>query len=421
MNRKAKTGIGIAAAGVLAAAAICICREYAPWSVTDSTIDTLRTVEVPAPELLYDIPRDSFLIEEYEVRRHENLSDIMLKAGVDYARINELAAKAEPVFSTRRIRAGNRYTAFCSPDSLHRLMHWVYVINPTDYLVCSLAGDSTHVELRHKDVGTRRRTASARISSSLWNAIAGRGLTPALALELSDIYAWTVDFFGIEEGDYFKVVYTENVVDSVAVSIGSIECALFVHRGRSYYAFRYEQDSTAGYFDLEGNSLRRAFLKAPLKFSRISSRFSNGRMHPVLKIRRPHHGVDYAAPAGTPVYAIGDGHVTARGWDHKGGGNYLKIRHNSVYTSVYMHLRGFAKGIAKGSSVRQGELIGFVGATGLATGPHLDFRVYKGGSPIDPLRMEAPPVEPVSNDNIQRFIIYSDSLRAVIDALPLDN
>ena len=131
--------------------------------------------------------------------------------------------------------------------------------------------------------------------------------------------------------------------------------------------------------------------------------------------------MDYAAPAGTPVYAIGDGHVTARGWDHKGGGNYLKIRHNSVYTSVYMHLRGFAKGIAKGSSVRQGELIGFVGATGLATGPHLDFRVYKGGSPIDPLRMEAPPVEPVSNDNIQRFIIYSDSLRAVIDALPLDN
>lgn len=407
----------------LAAALAAACGLYygQAWGlfVTNKAVDTLTRVEVPAPELLYDIPRDSFLVEEYEVLRNENLSDIFSRAGVPYSKIHEMAQKADPVFDTRKIRSGQPYTFFYTPDSLRELRHWVYVINNTDYLVCSLAGDSSHVELKHKDVQTVERTVAAEINSSLWNAITDKGLTPSLALELSDIYAWTVDFFGIERGDYFKVIYSENMVDNQSVGIAEIKCALFVHHQREYYAFKFSEDSVSSYFDLEGNSLRKAFLKAPLKFSRISSRFSNGRMHPVLKIRRPHHGIDYAAPAGTPVYAIGDGHIIAKGWDKKGGGNYLKIKHNSIYTTVYMHLKNFAKGISNGSHVRQGDLIGFVGSTGLATGPHLDFRVFKGGKPIDPLKVDAPPVEPVSNDNVQQFMIYSDSLRNVIDAIAL--
>ena len=171
------------------------------------------------------------------------------------------------------------------------------------------------------------------------------------------------------------------------------------------------------YVDDAGQSLRKAFLKAPLKFSRISSTFSNGRLHPVLKIVRPHHGVDYAAPKGTPVFALGDGHVLIKGWDPKGGGNYMKIKHNSVYTTVYMHLNGFAKGIGSGSSVKQGQVIGFVGSTGLATGPHLDFRVFKNGRAINPLKMDAPAVEPVKKEHLQDYLKFIKPLQVELDAL----
>jgi murein DD-endopeptidase MepM/ murein hydrolase activator NlpD len=186
------------------------------------------------------------------------------------------------------------------------------------------------------------------------------------------------------------------------------------HSGKDFFAIPFEQDSSLSFFDEEGNSLRKTFLKAPLKFSRISSRFSNSRLHPVLKIRRPHHGVDYAAPTGTPVYSVGDGKIIAKAWDKKGGGNYIKIKHNGTYTTGYLHLNGFAKGIKVGDFVKQGDLIGYVGKTGLATGPHLDFRFYRNGKPVDPLKVDAPPVEPISEENKTIFdsikTIYMDSL-----------
>ena len=219
-------------------------------------------------------------------------------------------------------------------------------------------------------------------------------------------------------GDQFGVVDDELVAGDKVVGTGDITSAIYVSNGggRSY-AFRHVVDSVAGYYDLQGNSLRRAFLKAPLHFSRISSRFSNGRMHPILKIRRPHHGVDYAAPKGTPVVALGDGKVIAKGYDGKGGGNYVKIRHNSIYTTVYMHLNNFAKGLSTGQNVRQGDVIGNVGATGLATGPHLDFRMYRDGKPVDPLKVEMPPAEPIDNDEIIDFMDESDKLRQTLDSL----
>lgn len=382
--------------------------------------DTTNTcVHCAEPECLYGIPIDSFDIENHTVGRNDVLSAILARAGVPAQAAIAANNAAKDVFDFRTIRRGNSYTLFFSPDTLHQLRHFVYSIDARHYVTCTF-GDTITVSQHQHNVRKVRREAAATISTSLWNATTDAGLSPALALELSDIFAWTVDFFGIEKGDYFKVIFTENYIDSTAIGIDNIEAALFVSHGRPFYAFRFTNDSTESYFDLEGNSLRKAFLKAPLKFSRISSRFSHGRMHPVLKIRRPHHGVDYAAPSGTPVYTIGDGRVIAKGWDKKGGGNYVKIKHNSVYTSVYMHLRGFAKGIATGSNVKQGDLIGTVGATGLATGPHLDFRVYMNNKPIDPLKMEAPPVEPVSNDNIQTFINYSDSVRTVLDAIRVE-
>jgi len=227
---------------------------------------------------------------------------------------------------------------------------------------------------------------------------------------LSKIFAWTIDFFAIQKGDRYRLIYDELSVDSVSIGIGEIHAIEFDHYGEENYAFRFVQASIWDYIDEKGKSLRKTFLKAPLQYSRVSSRFSNGRMHPVLRIRRPHHGVDYAAPRGTPVVSIGDGTVIA-GADQKGGGGYyLKIKHNAAYTTTYMHLRGFAKGITVGKRVRQGEEIAYVGSTGLSTGPHLDFRVHMYGKPIDPLKMKADTVEPVKEENLIRYNLVKDSL-----------
>lgn len=385
----------------------------------ESVTTTADSVCVPEPELLYGLPIDSFIIEEGKVGRNESLSTILLHGGVSFATIHSLAERCKPAFDVRGIRQGHNYTLFFSADTLHELKHFVYDIDATRYLRCSFTDSITASVERHK-VTFVRREVGATITSNLWNATRDKGLPPYLSLELSDIFAWTVDFFGIEKGDNFRVIFTERYVGDTPIGLERIEAAVFTHHGKPFYAFHFEQDSTSSYFDLEGNSLRKVFLKAPLKFSRISSHFSHSRLHPVLKIRRPHHGIDYAAPTGTPVYSIGDGRVIAKGWDKKGGGNYVKIRHNSVYTTVYMHLHKITKSLSVGSMVRQGEQIGTVGRTGLATGPHLDFRVYMNNSPIDPLKVEAPPVEPVDNDNIQEFINYSDSIRNVLDAINIE-
>lgn len=408
--------LGIAA--VVAASLYFAGQRLLRPSITESTIDTMSVAALPPIELHYDIPRDSFLIDEDVVKRNQNLSDILMRAGVDSRTIAQAASIPDSVFDVRRMKVGRPYTLFYTPDTIHKLRYFVYSIDNTDYVVWNL-GDTVKAERKSKPVTVVERSASASITSSLWNAITGQGLSPALAVELSEIFAWTVDFFGIEKGDYFKVLYQEMFVDSTSIGVGEVKAALFHHRNRNYYAFRFNEGDEWNYFDEDGNNLRKAFLKAPLKFSRISSRFSSGRLHPVLKIRRPHHGVDYAAPSGTPVYSIGDGRVVHKGWDAKGGGNYLKIVHNSVYTTVYMHLQGFAKGISQGSQVKQGEVIGFVGATGLATGPHLDFRVYKNNRPIDPLKMEAPSADPVKAENRDRYKLLSDSLKVAIDDIRL--
>ena len=386
--------------------------------VTPETIDTLEVVEIPEPQLLYGFPVDSFYIEQYKVKRNQYLADVLTKNGIDYSDVYQIANKAKPVFDVKKFKKGNRYTLFFNNDSMKKLQSFVYEIDNTDYMVADLR-DSINVYRNQKDVVTVKKAASGVITTSLWNTIKDENLSPMLAVELSDIFAWTVDFFGIEKGDYFKVVYDEEFVDSVSINITKVYSSLFHHRGEDYYAFYFEQDSVWNFFDEQGNSLRKAFLKAPLKFSRVSSRFSNSRFHPVLKIRRPHHGVDYAAPEGTPVHALGDGRIIAKGYQKRGGGNYLKIKHNSVYTTVYMHMRGFAKGMAKGVRVKQGQLIGYVGHTGLATGPHLDFRVFKQGHPVDPLKIKAPPVEPVKPENTDRFMEFISPLKAGLDSLQI--
>jgi len=294
----------------------------------------------------------------------------------------------------------------------------MYGRNTTDFVVFDVT-DTVAVYVRQKPIKTIRRTAEGVILVSLWNNIRKNGHNPALCYRIADLYAWQIDFFGIQEGDYYKVIYDELVVDdSVSLDIGRIHGAVFNHNHRHYYAIPFEQDSVTEYYDEKGQNLRKAFLKAPLRFSRISSRFTNSRRHPILRISRPHHGVDYAAPAGTPVVSIGHGTVIAAGYK-RGGGNYVKIRHNSNYSTTYMHLSRFATGIRKGAKVEQGQRIGYVGSTGLSTGPHLDFRVYRNGQPIDPLRMESPPVNTLNPASKTAFNAVRDSLIESLSALPL--
>ena len=241
-----------------------------------------------------------------------------------------------------------------------------------------------------------------------------RQMSQSLAMELSDIFAWSIDFFALQKGDSFKVIYDEEFIDSTSIGNGRIWGAWFEHGGKRYYAIPFEQKGRISYWDENGNSLRKNLLKSPLKYSRISSRFSNSRLHPILRIRRPHHGVDYAAPAGTPVMAVADGTVTSRNYT-RGGGNTLKIKHSQGLTSGYLHLKSFAKGIVVGSRVNQGQVIGYVGSTGLSTGPHLDFRIWRNGTPIDPLKVPSTPTEPIEKNAMSKFSATRDSVINVLN------
>ncbi len=361
----------------------------------------LISLEKPVPRL-FGLAIDSFNIETGAVGRDQNLGQILRKYNLQERAHTQLLLYAGNVFDVRKIRQGNRYTAFLSRDTLYRLQYFVYEHSPVEYVVFDFT-DSVQVSVKQKDIVTRHKKAHGEIITSLWDAIKKDEINPLLAIELSEMYQWTVDFFGLQPGDKFTVVYDELYVDTVSIGLGRIHAASFFHGGRELLAVPFTQDSIETYFDTDGNSLRRAFLKSPLRFSsRISSRFSSSRMHPILKIRRPHYGVDYAAPVGTPVYSIGDGRVIMAG-TQSGSGRIVKVRHNGVYTSVYMHLSGFGKGITTGKYVIQGELLGYVGSSGLSTGPHLDFRVTRNGSPIDPLKMESPPVDPIKPENKVAF------------------
>ena len=365
-------------------------------------------IEVESLFLKYGIPIDSFLLQEGVVGNNQYLSQILNQHGVGLGTIDTIAKNSLPVFDVRKMRTGRKYTVFQTPDSLKKARYFVYENSPVEFFVFELF-DSLRVYRGEKEVEAVSRTAQGTIKSSLWNAMTENDLDPMLAIALSDIYAWSIDFFAIQKGDGFKVVFDEIYVDSVCIGIGEIHAAEFEHYGQPLHAFRFMQNDTIGYFDYNGENLQKQFLKAPLKFSRISSGFSSGRMHPILRINRPHYGVDYAAPKGTPVVSIGEGTVIAKAYE-AGGGNYLKIKHNSVYTTTYMHLSGYAGGIVVGARVRQGQEIGYVGSTGLSTGPHLDFRVTRNGSYIDPLKMESPPAEPVKKEYMPLFYAYRDSM-----------
>lgn len=347
----------------------------------------------------YGVDVTDLIESENTISPGHSLSNILSSSGADANSINNLNLVPDSILDPRKINAGNKYTIYNVNDSAHTLRYFVYHKSKQDFVVLEFLEDTIIASIFSKPAISKKRVSGAVITSSLWNAISDSELDINLALKLSDIYAWSIDFFGLQKMDSFIVYYSELYIDNEPIGIDSIYSAIFYHANHPYYAIYFEKGDIKGYWDLEGNSLRKAFLKAPLSFSRISSHFTYARKHPIYKTVRPHTGVDYAAPAGTPVMSIGDGVVIAKGYKG-GGGNTIKIRHNSVYTTAYLHLSKFASNIKEGTHVCQGQVIGYVGSTGSSTGPHLDFRVWKNGEPINPLKLESPPVEPIP-DNLK--------------------
>jgi murein DD-endopeptidase MepM/ murein hydrolase activator NlpD len=358
-------------------------------------------------ELKYGLPVDSFNIIFDTVKTGSTLSDILQNFQVSLFKIDFIGKISTDTFRVDRIRAGQPYAVFCDKDTSAGFIakYMVYETNGIDYTVYDFR-DSVVVSHGKKPVKFVEKTVKGTIESSLWMSLKNNSTNPSLALEMSEIFAWVIDFFGIQKGDEYRIIYEEVWVDNRPLYINRILAGQMIHMGHDYTAIPFTVDSVESFYEPDGASLRRTFLKAPLKFNRISSRFTNNRFHPVLHVNRPHRAVDYSAPTGTPIRTIGDGVVTLRKYS-SGAGNYIKIKHNSVYTTVYMHMSGFGD-FQVGERVKQGDIIGYVGSTGLSTGPHLHFEVHKNGEQIDPLKLESPPADPVPDSLMDEFAKVRD-------------
>ncbi|MBW6483572.1 MAG: peptidoglycan DD-metalloendopeptidase family protein [Vicingaceae bacterium] len=373
---------------------------------TEVVIIQEENEEIFLPTVEYGIAMDSFMVYKDVIEPNQFLANILLKYHIPYTEIDMLVKMSKDVFDVKKIASGKKYTILCSKDSIGKAQCFIYEPNQTEYVVFDMR-DSISIYKGQKEVETKIKHIKGTINSSLYKTLSDKKASPVLAIEMANVYAWTIDFYAIQKGDWFDVLYEEKYVGDQFVGIGKILAANFNHYGKDYYAYRFEQDGITNFFDEKGNSLKRAFLKSPLEFGKLTSGFTMKRFHPVQKINKPHLGTDYAAPTGTPILATGDGVVVESA--HKVyNGNYVKIKHNSTYTTQYLHM---SKRLAKtGQRVKQGDVIGYVGSTGLATGPHVCYRFWKNGAQTNHLKEETPPAEPVKNEHKERFILLKDSL-----------
>ena len=349
----------------------------------------------------YNIPISRFRKVEGSIRRGEFFSTLMTRLGASQSDIYALDAKSKGVFDMRQIKVGYHYHAYYAPGEPDTLAYVVYEKDNASYVVFSLR-DSLSVQVFEKDITSEIDYVEVEINYSLWQDIIDAGAPALLAISLAEIYAWSIDFFGLQKGDSFRAVYEKTVCDGEILDVEKVLYAEFRHGGDAYRSYWFDNGTGNYYWNEKGESMRKAFLKAPLSYTRISSGFTYSRRHPITRKVRPHTGIDYAAPTGTEVMSIGDGVVVYKGYK-RAEGNMVKIKHNSVYTSAYLHLSRYGKGLNVGDRVRQGQVIGYVGSTGYSTGPHLDFRIWKNGTPINPLKMESPPAEPLAEADMPAF------------------
>lgn len=357
----------------------------------------------------YDVVNDT-------VSKGDFFGSIMDKHGVSPGEIYKITQSIpDTIFDFKRINVGKPYTILKNKDSLNKPFAFIYEHNKIDYTKVFL-NDSIYAEKDRKPVTIKTKTASGVINSSLSLAIDEAGLDYMLTNRLADIYQWTLDFFRIKPGDQFKIVFKEKYInDSIYAGLESVDAAVFVHKDQPYYAFEFEVDSVTGrteYFDESAKTLRRFFLKAPVQYSRISSRYSPRRFHPVQKRWKAHKGTDYAAGRGTPIWSTADGVVIKSSYT-RGNGNYVKVKHTNKYTTQYLHMS--RRAVKVGQRVKQGEIIGYVGSTGLATGPHVCYRFWVNGRQVDPYKQDLPDAEPMPESIKPYYFEFMTDLKTELD------
>lgn len=374
--------------------------------------------EAVDPGFLFGYSLREFDAKRYEVGDGETFGGLMDTWGIDAVKVDELLQKGFEDFNPRKWRAGDAYWLLRSKDSTRQVTYFIYEPSVAEYVVFGLR-DSLFVRKVERPKVTKERAVGGEINGSLYATLEKQGVSPAVAVKLSEVYAWTIDFFRIQAGDRFEVIFEESYVDdTVFVGTGKILAARFFHNGKSFYAFCYQNadGGVEGYYDHEGEGMKRMFLKAPLEFARITSRYTMNRFHPVQKRWKAHLGTDYAAPSGTPILATANGTVVAAAYN-SANGNYVKIKHNGTYTTQYLHMSRIGKGIRNGARVEQGQVIGYVGSTGLATGPHVCYRFWKNGRQVDPLKEPIQRADPLPRSLWADFESGMKPRKAVLDSL----
>lgn len=385
-------------------------------SFDDSTEEKKQKPKV-VPIYTFGIKTNNFTVIDTVVPKHSTFASLFTNHGLSQNIAQTLIQKGDSLFDVRKLRSGNRYVVFLDKKTA-KFCCLVYEIDKINHIIFDLRDTSIlNVYLSSKKVEIRERKVRGKIETSLWNTMESINVDGSLAVELSEMFASSIDFFNIQKDDEFAVIFDEQSIEGEPSVVQQIKCAEFKHEGKVYFAIPFiGKDGKRVFYDEHGNGTKKAFLKAPLKFARVTSGFSHARRHPVLRIVRPHHGVDYGAPTGTPVMSIGHGVVLSKGYSG-GAGNMVKIKHQQGYVSSYMHLSRFGGGVSVGSRVTQGQIIGYVGSTGLSTGPHLDFRIYHNNKPVNPLKIVSPPSEPISGSYKKQFNIVRDSLVGVLKGI----
>lgn len=386
----------------------------ADFITSDNTSPTDREVLLNE----FGIDENSYSSIRDEIKQGETFSGILQRIGINDLNSSEIAKAADGIFDIRKITAGRSITSFVSVDSLTKVDYLVYEPNNLEYVIFDFS-NGIKVSKHERQVTIHTKRVAGSIQNSLYGTLAQLDLNASFGEKLADLFAHKIDFYRVQKGDSFKVVFEEKYSGENFVGYGNIKAAVFYHGNEDpFYAFAFNEDGKIEYYDQDARSLKNAFLKAPLKFTRISSSYTNKRFHPVLKRYKAHLGTDYAAPTGTPIYAIADGIISQSGFT-SGNGNYVRIKHNKTYETGYLHMSKIASNMRPGTRVSKGQVIGYVGSTGLATGPHLCFRFWKNGQQVDFLREKLPNSESINPKYLAEYMIIRDMWKSMIDNMPI--
>ena len=390
----------------------------------NNQMDDCEDIAVVEPDVFeFGFKLNDYFVKRDTVKSGDSFGKILERNRIGYPQIFQIADKAKDSFDIRKLKIGRPYTLLCTKDSLQMPKCFIYQPNLEEFVVISFH-DSIHAYTSRKPIKYLEKTVTGVLDGSISEALQAKGISPVLTYKLADeIYAWTIDFRRLQKGDRFKVIYTDKYIDdTIYGGIHSVKAAYFEHRSEPFYAFKFVTDTVKGtydYYNEQAKNQRRQFLKAPVQFSRISSRYNlNRRIAYYGFALRPHKGTDFAAPVGTPILATASGTVTES--KYKGGnGNYVKIRHNATYETQYLHMQ--KRKVNVGQHVRQGDVIGWVGMTGNTGGPHVCYRFWKNGSQVDPFKEKLPQSEPIAEHLKGTYLEFIKPIKKQLDAISYDD